>query len=196
MKMGNQEKDTAVNSVDLTTKNLTITNLCERFNVTPRTIYYYMSIGLLPPAGSRGQRANYTEEFAQKLDEVLKLRGKMKLSAMLHGNAKNYNIESSDDRTVIVIHMDSNSNSFLQYAYSAIQTKAVSCSAEFNGLITPDSSKAMAVIFPVDKIAFHEIDQVIARIKAHADENFKDVRFTASLSSKPFSVNITEKVYV
>jgi DNA-binding transcriptional MerR regulator len=38
-----------------------ITELCARADVTPRTVYFYVQQGLLPPAGSPGPGARYSE---------------------------------------------------------------------------------------------------------------------------------------
>lgn len=172
---------------------LTITDLCERFNVTPRTIYYYMSIGLLPPAGARGRKANYTEDFAKKLEEVLKFRGKFKLSALKNGDVKKYDAHAEYDRTIVVIHMSSNSSAFLQYAHDAIGTKALMYNIELNSMVAVESMKAMLVLFPVSENAMSEIKSALNGISAYAAEKSQEIVFTASVNSKPFSVTITEK---
>ena len=38
-----------------------ITELCERADVTPRTVHFYVQQGLLPPAGSPGPGARYSD---------------------------------------------------------------------------------------------------------------------------------------
>lgn len=42
-------------------------DLCEAADVTPRTVRYYISSGLLPPAASQGPRASYPGESLQRL---------------------------------------------------------------------------------------------------------------------------------
>ncbi len=42
-------------------------DLCEAADVTPRTVRYYISSGLLPPATSQGPKASYPGESLQRL---------------------------------------------------------------------------------------------------------------------------------
>lgn len=44
-----------------------ITELCARANVTPRTVHFYVQQGLLPPAGSPGPGARYTEGHVSRI---------------------------------------------------------------------------------------------------------------------------------
>lgn len=41
--------------------------LCERADVTPRTVHFYVQQGLLPPAGAPGPGARYTERHVSRL---------------------------------------------------------------------------------------------------------------------------------
>ena len=41
--------------------------LCERADVTPRTVHFYIQQGLLPPAGTTGPAARYTEGHLWRL---------------------------------------------------------------------------------------------------------------------------------
>nr|MBA2303267.1 MerR family transcriptional regulator [Acidobacteriota bacterium] len=41
--------------------------LCERANVTARTVHFYVQQGLLPPAGAPGPGARYTEGHVSRL---------------------------------------------------------------------------------------------------------------------------------
>jgi DNA-binding transcriptional MerR regulator len=41
--------------------------LCERVDVTPRTVHFYVQQGLLPPAGAPGPGARYTEGHVSRL---------------------------------------------------------------------------------------------------------------------------------
>ncbi len=44
-----------------------ITELCARARVTPRTVHFYVQQGLLPPAGSPGPGARYTEGHVSRI---------------------------------------------------------------------------------------------------------------------------------
>lgn len=44
-----------------------IKELCDRGKVTARTVHYYIQQGLLPPSGSTGSGARYTEEHLDRL---------------------------------------------------------------------------------------------------------------------------------
>jgi DNA-binding transcriptional MerR regulator len=44
-----------------------ITELCERADVTPRTVYFYVQQGLLPPAGSPGPGARYGDGHVARI---------------------------------------------------------------------------------------------------------------------------------
>jgi DNA-binding transcriptional MerR regulator len=46
---------------------LDIKELCNLSRVTPRTVHYYIQQGLLPPSGSTGPGARYTEEHLDRL---------------------------------------------------------------------------------------------------------------------------------
>src|SRR5688500_20390261 len=52
---------------------MTIAELAEEADVTPRTIRYYVEQGLLPPPG-RGRNAEYTEEHLQLLELIGRLK--------------------------------------------------------------------------------------------------------------------------
>ncbi|MBM4390042.1 MAG: MerR family transcriptional regulator [Deltaproteobacteria bacterium] len=45
----------------------TLLDLCEAADVTPRTVRYYISSGLMPPAASQGPRATYPADALQRL---------------------------------------------------------------------------------------------------------------------------------
>lgn len=47
--------------------DLDITELCERADVTPRTVHFYVQQGLLPPAGSPGPGARYSEGHVARI---------------------------------------------------------------------------------------------------------------------------------
>jgi DNA-binding transcriptional MerR regulator len=44
-----------------------IGDLCERADVTPRTVHFYVQQGLLPPAGSPGPGARYTQGHVARI---------------------------------------------------------------------------------------------------------------------------------
>jgi DNA-binding transcriptional MerR regulator len=44
-----------------------ITELCDRVDVTPRTVHFYVQQGLLPPAGSPGPGARYSEGHVARI---------------------------------------------------------------------------------------------------------------------------------
>jgi DNA-binding transcriptional MerR regulator len=44
-----------------------ITELCERADVTPRTVHFYVQQGLVPPAGSPGPGARYSEGHVARI---------------------------------------------------------------------------------------------------------------------------------
>ncbi len=44
-----------------------ISELCERADVTPRTVHFYVQQGLLPPAGSPGPGARYSEGHVSRI---------------------------------------------------------------------------------------------------------------------------------
>lgn len=44
-----------------------INELCERADVTPRTVHFYVQQGLLPPAGTPGPGARYTEGHVDRI---------------------------------------------------------------------------------------------------------------------------------
>jgi DNA-binding transcriptional MerR regulator len=46
---------------------LDINELCEKANVTPRTVHFYVQQGLLPPAGSPGPGARYGEGHVSRI---------------------------------------------------------------------------------------------------------------------------------
>jgi MerR family copper efflux transcriptional regulator len=51
-----------------------IGELAQRAGVTPRTIHYYVHIGLLPPPKGRGRYSYYTEEHLRRLQVIRQLQ--------------------------------------------------------------------------------------------------------------------------
>ena len=52
---------------------LTIDELAERFGLRPRTIYFYITQGLLPSPGTRGRGVRYGEEHQLRLEVITHL---------------------------------------------------------------------------------------------------------------------------
>jgi len=51
-----------------------IGELAQRAGVTPRTVHYYVHIGLLPPPKGRGRYSYYTEEHLRRLQVIRQLQ--------------------------------------------------------------------------------------------------------------------------
>lgn len=60
-----------------TSGRFTLQALCDEFDVTPRTVRYYVARGILPPAEGSGPGAHYGAVFADRLRLVLRLRHEM-----------------------------------------------------------------------------------------------------------------------
>jgi DNA-binding transcriptional MerR regulator len=48
-------------------EEIDIRELCDRTRVTPRTVHFYIQQGLLPPSGTTGPGARYTQEHVDRL---------------------------------------------------------------------------------------------------------------------------------
>jgi DNA-binding transcriptional MerR regulator len=48
-------------------EEIDIKELCDRARVTPRTVHFYIQQGLLPPSGTTGPGARYTQEHVDRL---------------------------------------------------------------------------------------------------------------------------------
>jgi DNA-binding transcriptional MerR regulator len=48
-------------------EEIDIRELCDRARVTPRTVHFYIQQGLLPPSGTTGPGARYTQEHVDRL---------------------------------------------------------------------------------------------------------------------------------
>jgi DNA-binding transcriptional MerR regulator len=48
-------------------EEIDIKALCDRARVTPRTVHFYIQQGLLPPSGTTGPGARYTQEHVDRL---------------------------------------------------------------------------------------------------------------------------------
>jgi DNA-binding transcriptional MerR regulator len=55
-------------------EEMTLTQLAERAEVTPRTIRYYIQIGLLRPPGSAGPGAHYDESYVARIRQIKRLQ--------------------------------------------------------------------------------------------------------------------------
>jgi DNA-binding transcriptional MerR regulator len=55
-------------------EGMTLTQLAERAEVTPRTIRYYIQIGLLPAPGTSGPGAHYDAGYVDRIREIKRLQ--------------------------------------------------------------------------------------------------------------------------
>ncbi|MGH7565877.1 MAG: MerR family transcriptional regulator [Gemmatimonadota bacterium] len=53
---------------------ITLTRLAQRAEVTPRTIRYYIQIGLLPAPGTAGPGAHYDESYVDRIRQIKRLQ--------------------------------------------------------------------------------------------------------------------------
>lgn len=165
-------------------KEYSMTELAEKFNVTKRTIYYYSSIGLLPPASRRGPQSRYTEEFASKLADVLQYRNKVKLAAIpyLTNNAFNDN----HNLTVLTMFFESSHTDFLKYAHNAISDKIKKLSVQQSEICNENAQQSMIVAFPITELAFDEIKKEIDSVRGASRSYNGGVHFKTKLSEDNF----------
>jgi DNA-binding transcriptional MerR regulator len=170
----------------------TIKDLCERFGITPRTIYYYISIGLLPPAGGRGRGFKFSEEFAQKLQNVLQYRHKVKLSAipLIQYNAS----EVPNAKKVMTIKLQSNSHDFLEYAFNAIESAANSLSSMTSSMLAEKSNEAMIVAFPMEDGQINTLNEKINSLRAYSQSYNGGIAFKAYTSIDTLQHAIVENI--
>ena len=162
----------------------TIDQLAAKFNITKRTIYYYSYIGLLPPAGRRGRSNTYTEEYVTKLENVLKYRGKMKLSAIPFVS----NVEFTDkyNMSVLTLNLESSDTEFLQYAHDGMSKMIKQLSIQQSGLFVENAKESMIVAFPVNQSLFDKIKSHIDSLK-NASRTFNGgVNFKTTISEDNF----------
>lgn len=169
-----------------------ISQLCEKFNITPRLIYYYISIGLLPPAGRRGKNNLYTEEFVTKLEHVLKYRGKIKLSSIPFLN--NVEFQQESDMTVLTLKFFSSSTDFVQYACDSCINTLDKFSINYSVLCPKNSSECMIVAFPINAVLFAAIEQNIKGLKEFSRSYNGGVMFRAYISDDAFIPTTSQKV--
>jgi len=114
-----------------------------------------MSIGLLPPAGRRGRGNQYNEDFAQKLENILRYRGKMKLSQIPHADMMGFSFRNPTEYSVMTIRIASNNHKFARYAFDAINNEAVKMGLNCSDMIqqfNPDyPTEAILVLFPANQ---------------------------------------------
>jgi|1048.fasta_scaffold06764_5 DNA-binding transcriptional MerR regulator len=168
-----------------------ISQLCELFNVTPRLIYYYISIGLLPPAGRRGKNNFYTEEFVDKLRHVLKYRGRMKLAHIPF--AMNAEFSQSSDDVVVTLKFNSSNTKFLTFAFDSCVNAIDKFGITTSAFCPPNSNDCMIVAFPVNLIVMDVIRQTIKGLKEFSRSFDGGVSFKAYISEDAFYLNSTEK---
>jgi hypothetical protein len=173
-----------------------IEDLCKRFNITKRTIYYYMSIGLIPPAGKRGRGNQYNEDFAQKLEHVLRYRGKMKLSQIPHSDAMNFSFRNPIEYSVMTIRITSNNHNFARYAFDAIGNEAtkigLSCSDMIQSQNQNLSTEAMLVLFPVNQRSIASMKMFAEGLRQVASTYDGGVSYKVYISDEPFMSVIEE----
>ena len=168
-----------------------IEDLCKRFNITKRTIYYYMSIGLLPPAGKRGRGNMYNEDFAQKLEHVLRYRGKMKLSHIPHSDETNFSFRNPTDYSVMTIRITSNNYQFLKYAFDAIGNEANKMGLSCSDILprhNPEeaNSEAMLVLFPVNERSVASMKMFADGLRKIAPTYDNHTTYRVFVSDEPF----------
>ena len=162
----------------------TMTELSEKFNVTKRTIYYYSSIGLLPPANKRGPHSRYSEEFAQKLEEVLQYRNKVRLAAIPYLTHTKFNVMKNP--TVLTLFFESSNVDFLKYAHNALLSKIKKLRVQQSELCNEHAQQSMIVAFPVTDIAFDEIKKEIDSVRDASRSYNGGVHFKTKLSEDNF----------
>ena len=167
-----------------------IKDLCARFSITPRTIYYYISIGVLPPAGGRGRGFKFSEDFAQKLQNVLQYRHKVRLSAIpqIVGNFA----EVPNAKKVITIKLESHSQDFLEYAFNSIENTAYSLSAMTSSMLTDKANQAMIVAYPLEDAQIDSLNNKINSIRTYSQSYNGGVAFKAYTSVDALQHTITE----
>ena len=158
--------------------------LAEKFNVTKRTIYYYCSIGLLPPANKRGPHSRYSEEFAQKLAEVLQYRNKVKLAAIPYLTHEKFN--NINNPTVLTLYFESSHSDFLQYAHNAISSRIKKLQLQQSEMCNVNAQQSMIVAFPVTEMVFDEIKKEIDSVREASRSYNGGVHFKTKLSEDNF----------
>ena len=76
-----------------------ITELCDRVDVTPRTVHFYVQQGLLPPAGSPGPGARYSEGHIARIKLIRLLQKQHLPLAEIARRTKSL----SDDQIAVLI---------------------------------------------------------------------------------------------
>jgi DNA-binding transcriptional MerR regulator len=165
--------------------------LCALFNVTPRLIYYYISIGLLPPAGRRGKNNFYTDEFVDKLRQVLKYRGRIKLAHIPF--AMNAEFSQPSEDVVATIKFNSSNTKFLTFAFDSCTNAIDKFGINTSAFCPPNGNDCMIVAFPVNLIVMNVIRQTIKGLKDFSRSFDGGVSFKAYISEDAFHSTETEK---
>ena len=79
------------------TSPLTLAELCDAVDVTPRTVRYYIQQGLLPPADGTGQAASYNAGHLSRLRLVKALQGRHLPLAEIRARLENLTDEDERD---------------------------------------------------------------------------------------------------
>lgn len=169
-----------------------IDDLCKRFNITKRTIYYYMSIGLLPPAGKRGRGNQYGEEFARQLEHILQFRGKMKLSHIPHTDQMNFSFRSINEYSVVTVRISSNNYDFLKYAFDAISNESTKMGLSSSEFLPRENKQenmqeAILVLFPANQRSIASLKDIGEGLRQAASvRSNKSTSCKVFVSSEPF----------
>ena len=161
----------------------TIAELCEKYNITNRTIYYYMQIGVLPPATRRGRNHRYSEEFAAKLEHALRHRGKVKLAHLVNME------QSNGGAMVVVIQLRSNDTSFMSYAVDAtinlITKLGLNYASSFG-----DSLSEVFFVYPANRSQIAELRKSLESIQRYSQSYNGGVSMSFDMHEKPFDSEV------
>jgi len=160
-----------------------VTQLCEKYNLSKRTIYYYMSIGLLPPAKQRGKNNVYSKEFANQLEKILHLRKGMKLT-QLQKFLDVTQVNNTD--CIISVRIFCDDKDFFEYANSAIlkEIRRLSMHSHFMGAETGES---LIVMHPANSTLFNTIEGFCNSISNFSQHYNGGVKFRINTLMTPYS---------
>jgi DNA-binding transcriptional MerR regulator len=167
-------------------ESFTIAELCERFNVTKRTIYYYMSIGILPPAGRRGKGNTYSEDFAKQLEYVLRFRGKFKLAQIPMSVSESFGFQKVGEHSVVTMRLMCDSTTFLQYAFDSTINESAKMGLNRSDLLSHSSGEALIVLFPVNDMQYNQLKSFIDGLRVVSKTHNGGVHFKVYIAQEPF----------
>lgn len=171
----------------------TIAELCEKFNITKRTLYYYMSIGLLPPAKSRGKYNRYPESFAQQVEKILRLRNGMKLTQIqrMHESLN----PSATNQIIISIRIACENKAFMEYCVSAISKEVRRLSMQLHEMVSYETGEALIIAHPASIQTFNLLDSFCRGIENFSSSYNGGIPLNIHISSVPFNA-FREEDYV